>query len=368
MTRPLPAPAFPGRRAPDLPPRAEMLRAMLERDAALDGIVYVAVRTTGIFCRPSCPARKPKPENVTFFGSAKEALSSGFRPCQRCRPLEPLGHTPEPIRALLDELERDPTRRLSDADLRERGLEPGAVRRWFKKHHGMTFHAYQRGRRLARALHALADGAPVTDAAFDHGYTSLSGFQDALQAVTGRSASASRDAVVVHLARLTTPLGEMLLGATDDAVCLLEFTDRPMLQTQLERIAKRLGGALVPGINDVGRRLEAELAAYFAGELRAFQTPLLLAGTDFQERVWNELRTIPYGETRSYAEQAVRIGSPRAVRAVARANGDNRIAIVVPCHRVIGADGSPVGYGGGIWRKRYLLELERRNRADAARA
>ena len=363
MTRPvldLPVAAVPGRRAPSLPPRDAMLRAMLERDATLDGVFFVAVRTTGIFCRPSCPARKPKPENVEFFGTAKEALSSGYRPCQRCHPLEPAGATPGAIRQLLDELEADPGRRLRDGDLRQRGLDPGWVRRWFKKHHGMTFHAYQRGRRLARAIHQLADGAPVVHAAFDSGYDSLSGFQDALRAITGRTASQSRDARLVHVSRLATPLGPMLVAATDDAVCLLEFTDRPMLETQLKRLAKRLEGTFVPGLNPVGRALERELAAYFRGELRSFDTPLLTVGTEFQERVWRELRSIPYGSTRSYAEQASRIGSPKAVRAVARANGDNRLAIVVPCHRVIGSDGKLVGYGGGLWRKRYLLELERR--------
>jgi len=356
----LPVAAFPGRRSAELPPRDAMMRAMLERDASFDGVFFAAVRTTGIFCRPSCPARKPKPENVEFFGAAREALSSGYRPCQRCHPMEPAGITPDPIRRLLDDLEAEPGRRLRDADLRQRGLEPGWVRRWFKKHHGMTFHAYQRGRRLAKAIHQLADGAPVVHAAFDNGYDSLSGFQEALRAVTGRSATASRDAQLVHVSRVATPLGPMLLATTDDAVCLLEFTDRPMLQTQLERLAKRVDGAFVPGPNDVGRALERELGAYFRGELRTFGTPLLTLGTDFQERVWQELRTVPYGATRSYGEQARRIGAPKAVRAVARANGDNRLAILVPCHRVIGSDGKLVGYGGGLWRKRYLLELERR--------
>ncbi len=359
----LPVPEVPGRRSPQLPPRAAMLRAMRERDDAFDGVFFVAVRTTGIFCRPSCPARKPKPENVVFFGSAKEALSSGFRPCRRCHPLEPAGRTPEAIRRVLDELEADPARRIRDRDLRERGLEPDRLRRWFKKHHGMTFHAYQRGRRLAKAIHALGEGAPVTDAAFDHGYDSLSGFEEALRAATGRVPSASRDAVVVHVSRVTTPLGPMLLGTTDDAVCLLEFTDRPMLETQLGRLRRRLGGVFVAGTNAVGRQLQAELDAYFRGDLETFETPLVTLGTDFQERVWRELRSIPYGATRSYGEQARRIGSPRAVRAVARANGDNRLAILIPCHRVIGADGTLVGYGGGLWRKRYLLELERREQA-----
>lgn len=356
----LPTPDVPGRKLPRLPSRSEMLRAALARDATYDGLFYMAVRTTGIFCRPSCSARKPRPENVEFFATAKEALASGYRPCLRCRPLEAPGRAPDAIRRLLDELEEDPMRRLRDGDLRARGLDPSWVRRWFKTHHGMTFHAYQRGRRMARALHELSDGAPVAHAAFDNGYESLSGFQEALRSFTGRSASESRHAVVVHVSRVVTPIGPMLLATTEDAVCLLEFTDRPMLETQLRRLAKRIDASFVPGMNAVGRELEAELSAYFAGELEAFRTPLETRGTAFQEAVWAELRTIPYGTTRSYAEQARRIGRPSAVRAVARANGDNRIAVVIPCHRVIGADGQLTGYGGGLWRKRYLLELERR--------
>ncbi|MEJ2668041.1 MAG: methylated-DNA--[protein]-cysteine S-methyltransferase, partial [Deinococcales bacterium] len=354
MTQPaltLPIADVPGRRVPALPPREELLRAMLTRDACFDGVAFVAVSSTGIFCLPSCPARKPKPENVRFFASAHEALAAGYRPCLRCHPLEPRGATPEAIRALLSAVEAEPSHRIKDADLRDRGLDPAWVRRWFKKHHGMTFHAYQRGRRLARAIHELADGAPVAHAAFDNGYESLSGFQEALKRITGRSPGSSRDARLVHLTTLSTPLGPMLLGTSERGVCLLEFTDRPMLETQLARLATRLDCAYVPGTTDIGRRLAGELEAYFAGELRAFDTPLHTAGSDFQERVWAELRSIPFGATRSYAEQARRIGSPTAVRAVARANGDNRIAIVIPCHRVIGSDGTLVGYGGGLWRK-----------------
>jgi len=367
MTQPvldLPVADAPGRRAPHLPPRERMLDALMTRDTGLDGVVFAAVTSTGIFCRPSCPARKPRPENVRFYGSAREALAAGFRPCLRCRPLEPAGETPAEVRALLDALEEDPTRRFKDGDLIDRGLDPAWLRRWFKKHHGMTFHAYQRARRLSKAIHALQDGAPVAHAAFDHGYESLSGFQDALKRITGRTPGESRDARLVHLTTVSTPLGPMLLGVSEKGVCLLEFTDRPMLETQLGRLAKRLDCAFVPGRTELGDRLASELAAYFAGELHAFETPLHTAGTDFQERVWRELRSIPYGRTRSYAEQATRIDAPRAVRAVARANGDNRIAIVIPCHRVIGADGTLVGYGGGLWRKRYLLELE--GRAAAA--
>jgi AraC family transcriptional regulator of adaptative response/methylated-DNA-[protein]-cysteine methyltransferase len=151
----------------------------------------------------------------------------------------------------------------------------------------------------------------------------------------------------------------MLAGATDEALCLLEFADRRMLPTQVKRIRRRLGAVFVPDRNDVIDGLEEELHAYFSGGLRTFETPLELCGTDFQRRVWLGLRGIPYGETRSYGELATTLGRGRAVRALGRANGANALAIVVPCHRVVGADGRLVGYGGGLWRKRRLLELER---------
>jgi AraC family transcriptional regulator, regulatory protein of adaptative response / methylated-DNA-[protein]-cysteine methyltransferase len=342
-----------------LPTEDEMYAAVLAGDSRYDGIFYTAVRTTGIFCRPSCPARKPKRENVEFHATSGDALALGYRPCRRCRPLELPGGTPSGIRALLDDVERDPTRRLRDGDLRGRGLDPAHVRRWFQRHHGMTFHAYQRALRVGRAIGQLNGGDSIASAAYGNGYDSLSGFQDALRAITGRSPSRSRGVETVHLARVLTPLGPMLLGATERGVCLLEFVDRRMLETQLQRIARRLDCAFVPGTHDVARQLEAELDAYFAGTLRNFTTPLDTRGTEFQQRVWASLREVPYGETRSYAEQAAMIGAPSAVRAVARANGDNRIAIVIPCHRVIGRDGTLTGYGGGLWRKRFLLDLER---------
>jgi AraC family transcriptional regulator, regulatory protein of adaptative response / methylated-DNA-[protein]-cysteine methyltransferase len=345
-----------------------MYRAFMDRDTRYDGIFVTAVRTTGIFCRPSCPARKPARRNVEFHPAPREALAHGFRPCKRCRPMEQPGRTPEPIRRLLADVEAAPHQRIRDRDLPERGLDPTTVRRWFKKHHGMTFQAYQRARRLARALGELATGAPITTAAFGNGYESLSGFQDALHQITGRSAARSRDATLVHLSRVSTPLGPMLLGATDRGVCLLEFTDRRMLETQLTRLARLLRCAFVPGSTEPGRHLEEELRQYFAGTLQDFQTPLDFSGTEFQQRVWGALRRIPFGTTRSYADQARMIGAPTAVRAVARANGDNRIAIVIPCHRVIGADGKLTGYGGGLWRKHWLLHHEGVPLDDGARA
>jgi AraC family transcriptional regulator of adaptative response/methylated-DNA-[protein]-cysteine methyltransferase len=338
-----------------------MYQASIERDSRYDGIFFTAVTTTGIFCRPSCPARKPRRENIEFYATAGEALTLGFRPCKRCRPLVPAGQTPPPIRELLAEVANDPSRRLGDRELRARGLDPSRIRRWFKRHHGMTFHAYRRALRVGQAIAELGRGVPIARAAYDNGYESLSGFQQALRRLTGESPSRSRGVRTVHLSRVLTPLGPMLLGATETGVCLLEFTDRRMLETQLKRLARRLDRVFVPDTNDVGRLLEAELEEYFAGTLRTFRTPLDCRGTDFQRRAWTALREIPYGRTRSYSDQARRIGAPSAVRAVGRANGDNPIAVVIPCHRVVGSDGKLTGYGGGLWRKRFLLDHERRS-------
>jgi AraC family transcriptional regulator of adaptative response/methylated-DNA-[protein]-cysteine methyltransferase len=344
---------------PALPPDAEMWEAFTGRDTAYEGVFYTGVRTTGIFCRPTCPARKPRRENVEFFPTTGDALFAGYRPCRRCRPMRPRDEAPAWLPELLESLETSPARRLRDRDLRDAGLDPVRVRRWFKAHHGMTFHAYQRARRLGRALGQLSLGDDIVTTAYRNGYESLSGFNDAVQRLAGESPGRARGAVVVRLTRILTPLGPMVAGATDAGLCLLEYADRRALETQLRRIQDRLDAILVPGETEVTRLAARELDRYFAGDLTEFTLPLSTSGTPFQEAVWAELRRIPYGETRSYGEQARAIGRPEAVRAVARANGDNRLAIVIPCHRVIGADGTLTGYGGGLWRKQRLLELER---------
>lgn len=349
---------------PTLPGNEEMYRALVERDAAYDGVFVTAVKTTGVFCRPTCAARKPRRENVEFFGNARDALLSGYRPCRRCRPLELRGAPPRWLRSLLAAVEEDPLRRWRDADLRGRDLDPARVRRWFQREHGMTFHAYLRARRLGSALGRLRHGEDQTMVAHDHGYESLSGFRDAFQRVFGNAPGRARGADPVMVTRLLTPLGPMIAGATSGGVCLLEFAERRMLDTQLRRLSRYLGDCFAPGSNEMLERLDQELAAYFSGELREFATPLVTPGTEFQQQVWNGLREIPYGETRTYQEQARAIGRPSAVRAVGRANGDNRIAVVIPCHRVVGADGKLTGYGGGLWRKRALLNLERAGQAE----
>ena len=342
----------------DLPTDQVMLEAFLACDPSYDGIFVTGVRTTGIFCRPTCSAKKPRPEHLDFFGTAHEALLSGFRPCMRCRPMEPSGTAPEWLRPLLGRIEADPGRRWTDQDVRAAGVSPTRVRRWFKRHHGMTFHAYGRARRLGAALGHVKNGSLVSRAAFDAGYDSLSGFQAAFRQYFGSSPTELARATVVRVQRISTPLGPMMVGATDDVLCLLEFVDRRELPAQVARIRTGLGAVLVPDRNPVVDRTAREVESYFSGTLEAFSVPTTAPGTDFQKTVWGALAEIPYGETRSYAELAQGIGRPSAVRAVGRANGLNALAIIVPCHRVVGADGKLVGYGGGLWRKQRLLELE----------
>ncbi len=341
-----------------LPPKDEMYRALKESDSTYDGIFYAGVRTTGIFCRPSCPARVPLLENVEFYPSASFALSAGYRPCKRCRPLEPAGEVPAWLRPLLDRVEEDPSARLTDAGLRSMSIDPARVRRWFRKHHGMTFQAYLRARRLGLALGRIRHGEDQTMTAFSHGYESLSGFREAFEKIFSLTPGRSGESVNMVITRILTPLGPMVAGATDEGLCLLEFADRRMLQTQLKRLRSRLACTVTPGTNIHLDMIESQLGEYFRGSRKRFTVKLVTPGTDFQRKVWVGLGKIPYGQTLSYEELAERIGRPGAMRAVGRANGDNRLGIVIPCHRVIGADGRLTGYGGGLWRKQYLLDLE----------
>jgi AraC family transcriptional regulator of adaptative response/methylated-DNA-[protein]-cysteine methyltransferase len=344
---------------PTLPSRIEMERAFLASDASYDGLFITGVRTTGIFCRPSCRARKPLIENIEFFPTVREALFAGYRPCLRCRPL--VGDaTPDWLAPLLEAVDKDPNRRLRDSDLHAFDVDPARVRRFFLDRYGMTFHAYCRGRRLAGAIRQLRDGEPLDDVALGTGWDSHSGFRDAFTRAFGLPPGRAQDAACVVTAAVDTPFGPMIAGATDEGLCLLEFTDRRMLTAQLQRLSKLLRQPLVPGQHRHLTQVRDELARYFAGTLSSFTVPLVYRGTPFEERVWRELTNIPYGETISYAQLADRIGAPGSQRAVGRANGMNRIAIVIPCHRVVNADGKLGGYGGGLWRKNWLLELERR--------
>lgn len=336
-----------------------MYKAIVEKDSTFEGVFFTAVKTTGIFCRPTCTARKPKQVNVEFFASTKEATLKGYRPCKVCFPLEKYNETPEYIKDLLSELTNDPSLKFKDYDLVKRGIEPAKLRRWFMKNHQMTFHNYQRMFRINSAFKKIQDGDPVTQVAYESGYESLSGFTDGFKQVFGVSPKNSKSQMIIDLKRIETPLGTMYACAVDAGICLLEFTDRKMLETEFKSLAKVLNATILQGHNKHFDKLEQELAEYFNGIRKVFTVPLYTPGSVFQNQVWSELQQIPYGQTRSYKEQAITLNRPEAVRAIANANGMNRISILVPCHRVIGSDGNLTGYGGGLWRKQKLLELER---------
>lgn len=344
----------------NLPSTTEMEQAYLKRDAAYNGLFYLAVRTTGIFCRPTCPARKPLPENVEYFATKQAALAAGYRACKRCRPLA-VNDQPSWAAELVAEIEREPTARISDSDLRKRGIDPATVRRHFQRHYGMTFQAFCRARRLSGTFSRIRAGAPLDEAVFASGYDSHSGFHDAFVRTFGSTPARGAERDCVFLAWLHSPLGPLVAGATAAGVCLLEFSDRRMLEAQFAALRKRFSRPVVPGDHPHLTQLRLELDQYFAGTLHQFTVPLQFPGTSFQERVWQKLLTIPYGETRSYEDIACAVGAPKAVRAVGRANGMNRIAIVIPCHRVVNKNGELGGYGGGLRRKQFLLDLERQS-------
>jgi AraC family transcriptional regulator of adaptative response/methylated-DNA-[protein]-cysteine methyltransferase len=339
--------------------------ALLGRDAEFDGVFYVGVRTTGIFCRPTCPARKPKRENCEFFADAQGALLASYRPCARCRPLSHPNETSDVVRRLVAAVEAEPTKRWRDADFDALAVHASTARRQFQKRFGMTFVEYARARRLGSAFKAIRNGERVIDAQVDAGFESGSGFRDAFARIMG-APPRSRETRALFAAWLDTPLGPMTAVADDRALYLLEYVDRRGLEREIERLRARLKAGIAPGRTAPIVQIEAELEAYFAGRSTSFETPLARGGSPFQNSVWDALLTIPPGETLSYTDLARAVGNPRAVRAVAQANGANQFAIVIPCHRVINANGELGGYGGGVPRKRWLLEHERRARAKAA--
>lgn len=338
-----------------------MYEALVNKDASFEGIFFVGVTTTGIFCRPTCSARKPKRENTIFFKSSRDAIIHGFRPCKVCTPLNKPGETPDWIQNILEEIDNNPTAKLKDFNLRSKGIEPNKLRRWFKKNHGITFHSYQRMLRINNAFKQIQNGDKIISAAFESGYESLSGFNDSFKSIVGTSPLNSKDKKVIDVLRIETPLGPMFAGAVEEGICLFEFTDRRMLETELKSLSKLFNASIIQGSNPHFIKLKKQIDEYFNGKRKTFNLPLVTPGSEFQNLVWKELQRIPYGTTRSYKTQAASLNKPEAVRAVANANGQNRIAIIIPCHRVIGEDGHLTGYGGGLWRKKWLLDFEKEN-------
>ena len=333
----------------------EAYAAFERRDRAYDGRVIGAVTTTGIYCKPSCPARRPKREHVIFYPDADAARAAGFRACLRCKPDEVGRDRIAVARAVaLIEAADEP---LSLDELAGRvGYAPHHFHRLFKRATGVTPAAYSRGLRARRAASALTREERVTDAIYDAGYSAPSRFYETANARLGMTPSAWKRGgagVIIRWTVADTSLGPLLIAATDKGLCRVAFDEDSLA------LAKRFPNAEIVA----GGAALAELAARVVAEVetpgRDADLPLDVRGTAFQEAVWQALRAIPPGETRSYAQLAADVGRPGAVRAAGSACGANNVAIVIPCHRVQRSDGSMGGYAYGVDRKRVLRRRER---------
>jgi AraC family transcriptional regulator, regulatory protein of adaptative response / methylated-DNA-[protein]-cysteine methyltransferase len=328
--------------------------AFERRDRSLDGRFVGAVKTTGIYCKPSCPARRPKRENVLFFEDGASARAAGFRPCLRCTPDE-VGRDRDAVRraaAMIEAADEPP--RLDDLAAAV-GYAPHHFQRLFTRDMGVSPAAYSRAVRARRAGNNLNGDKSVTEAIYDSGYAAPSRFYADAKDRLGMTPSAWRDGgrgETIRYAMLDTPLGQMLVAATPKGICRLTFDEDEAALLRRFPNAKILpaDGAMASLIGGVLQAIEVPSAMP--------DLPIDVAGTAFQEAVWNELRKIPAGETRSYADIAAAVGQPNATRAVGTANGSNPVAVLVPCHRVIRSDGTLGGYAGGLDRKRKLLAAE----------
>ncbi len=335
--------------------------AVSSKDKAADGRFYYAVKTTGIFCRPSCSSRLPNRENVEFFISCKEALDAGYRPCKKCRPT---GNTIQEV----DEQKIVKACRLIEnnntipklADLaKEAGLSPYHFHRLFKKIIGVTPKQFAASHRSNRFYNSLKSGHSVTEAIYDAGYSSSSGAynknQDQLS-MKPKEFRAGAQGFVIQYGTTECMFGWVIVAATDRGICAIEFGDDPdMLPQQLKNRFPK--ATITKGGSGFTRVIEG--VVNFINEPHCnFNLPLDIQGTAFQQKVWNILRKIEPGQTMTYTEVAEKIGNPKAVRAVATACASNKLAVVIPCHRVISKDGKLSGYQWGVGRKKMLLENE----------
>jgi AraC family transcriptional regulator of adaptative response/methylated-DNA-[protein]-cysteine methyltransferase len=339
--------------------KQEFYQALLDKNVHYEGVFFVGVQTTGVFCRPTCPARKPKFENCEFYRSAQAALLASFRPCMRCRPLSHPGQVSDLVRTLVKAVEADPSRRWKDRDFEELSVDASTARRQFKRRFGMTFVEYARARRMGLAMKQIRTGEAVISAQINTGYESSSGFRDAFSKIMGAAPiKFNQHYKILKASWLDTKLGPMIAIADATGLYLLEFASRRGLEREIERLRIKIKAAIIPGITDPIQSITLEIESYFNGKLKQFKTPLHLLGSSFQRLVWDELMRIPYGQTRSYMAQSEAIGRNKSYRAVANANGSNQLAIIIPCHRIINSNGDLGGYGGGITRKQWLLEHE----------
>ena len=334
-------------------------RLVVRRDPSADGRVFYAVRTTGVFCRPSCPSRRPDRKNVEFFTDLVSAFGAGYRPCLRCNPAG-IRAEAQLVETLCAHLNRDLDRCVKLADLaRISGLSTFTVQKTFQRVLGVSPNQYRAHKRSAALRARLKDpDVRITDAVYDAGYSGPArAYTNARLGMRMRDfRDRGRDQEISYTIG-SSQLGRILVAATDRGLCsvILDSSD----ETLLAKLGQQFPAAsLTPRLELAG--IFEKVLSTLTEHPAAFDLPLDLRATAFQMRVWEALKCIPRGETRTYAEVACAIGRPTAVRAVARACATNPVAVVIPCHRVVGSDGKLTGYRWGVERKRQLLELEKR--------
>jgi AraC family transcriptional regulator of adaptative response/methylated-DNA-[protein]-cysteine methyltransferase len=339
--------------------------AVVARDAAFDGQFYFSVETTGVYCRPGCAARLPKRANVRFHETREEAEAAGYRPCKRCRPDQPsLGeqHAEKVAQAcrLIETADEEPK---LDALAEAVGLSAYHFHRIFKQALGVTPKAYAMAHRSKRARKSLVEKGTVTEAIYDAGFNSNGRFYANSWEMLGMTPSDFRSGASGQTIRYTigkSSLGLTLIAASEKGICAIFFGDEPEgLREDLQATFPR---AVIVGADKSFEKLTAKVLAFVDDPAKDLDLPLDVRGTAFQQRVWDALRRIPIGSTMSYAGLAKEIGAPKAVRAVARACATNPVAVAIPCHRVVGSNGSLTGYRGGVERKRALLAKEARTK------
>ncbi|QGZ62791.1 bifunctional DNA-binding transcriptional regulator/O6-methylguanine-DNA methyltransferase Ada [Paraburkholderia acidisoli] len=340
---------------------AERWRAVASRDVSADGAFFYAVRTTGVFCRPSCASRLPLRENIEFFADADGARAAGYRECKRCRP----GGLPrelEIVQRACAALDADPQQRLTLAQLSDAvHLSPFHLQRLFKRVLGVSPRQYQAARRGAVLRNALGEGTDVTRASADAGFGSSSRLYHSVPGELGMAPSAYRRkgaGLTIRYGCAPTPLGRVLIASTDKGICRIAFDDD--VEALIGALKSDFANAQCVEDEQAVAPFVAQIDAYLHGRRERFDLPLDVAPTAFQQRVWDALQRIPYGETRSYSQLAEALGAPRAVRAVASACASNPVALAIPCHRVVQKGGSLAGYRWGLTRKAALLDAEAR--------
>ena len=332
---------------------------VLARDARADGRFVYAVRSTGVFCRPSCPSRRPQRENVEFFDSPAQAQQAGYRACMRCSPLErnPQTQKIEAACRYIDE-NLDVTLSLT-AISRHVAVSPFHFQRLFKRILGISPRQYQQARRAGKFRQALLSEGRVTDAIYEAGYSSSSRAYESIPAQLGMTPSAFRrkgEGVDIRYTILATELGKLLLATTERGVCAIRFGESNV--KLVRELTHEFGLAEIQRDDEGLKQLAAQVQQLLGGSSAALNIPIDIQGTAFQQLVWETLKKIPAGETRAYAQVAASIGRPKAVRAVANACASNPVAVVVPCHRVVHKNGHLAGYRWGVKRKEILMEKE----------